>query len=85
MWIARGDCGWTLRCGYEIPRVRPTVLERGLPASSANSEGEKNNRLRNGSCFKTDVQHSFLALSDKRPPSSSTVWSIPIVCIAISC
>ena len=65
MWIARGDCGWTLRCGYEIPRVRPTVVERGSPASSANSEGEKHIRLRNGRSFKTDVQHNILALTNQ--------------------
>jgi hypothetical protein len=40
MWIARGDCGWTLRCAYEIPRVRRSVAVRGSPASIVSSAGE---------------------------------------------
>jgi hypothetical protein len=82
MWIARGGCGWTLRCGYEIPRVRPTVVERGSPAFSANSEGEKHTRLSNGSSVLTYVRHNILAPTEKQPSSSFTVWNIPVVCVA---
>ena len=66
--------------------MRPTVVERGSPASSANWEGENYIRLRNGSCSKIDVQHNSLALTDKRPSVSFTAWNIPVVGIgAISC